>query len=108
MSYRPIYNTKPWKKLYATKEWQSLRAHKLRADPLCRYCLDAGIATPAEVVDHIEPHKGNTRLFYDGSNLQSLCKKHHDSAKQRFEKTGNMIGCKPDGSPIDTKHHWNG
>jgi 5-methylcytosine-specific restriction enzyme A len=32
----------------------------------------------AEVVDHIQPHRGDRALMYDPLNLQSLCKQHHD------------------------------
>ena len=35
--------------------------------------------TPATVVDHIKPHHGDQRLFWDVGNWQSLCKAHHDS-----------------------------
>jgi 5-methylcytosine-specific restriction protein A len=34
--------------------------------------------TPATVVDHIVPHRGNQKLFWDRKNWQSLCKTHHD------------------------------
>jgi 5-methylcytosine-specific restriction protein A len=30
------------------------------------------------VVDHIQPHRGEWSRFVDVSNLQSLCKFHHD------------------------------
>jgi 5-methylcytosine-specific restriction protein A len=41
------------------------------------------IYTKATVVDHIIPHRGNQRLFWDQNNWQALCKRHHDL------KTGN-------------------
>ena len=31
------------------------------------------------MVDHIEPHKRDQRLFWDTSNWQSMCKPCHDS-----------------------------
>ncbi len=34
--------------------------------------------TLATVVDHIKPHKGDERLFFDINNLQPLCKPCHD------------------------------
>lgn len=33
----------------------------------------------AEVVDHIVPHRGDEKLFWDESNWQALCKRCHDS-----------------------------
>jgi 5-methylcytosine-specific restriction protein A len=40
--------------------------------------LKDGKVTPATVVDHIIPHKGNHELFWDAKNHQPLCKRHHD------------------------------
>jgi len=34
--------------------------------------------TPATVVDHIIPHRGDERLFWDETNWQPLCKQCHD------------------------------
>ena len=64
--------------LYKTKTWAAIRRSVLDAQPLCVLCLKAGRYEPSVVVDHIVPHKGDTRLFYDMSNLQGLCKACHD------------------------------
>ncbi|MEO4040348.1 HNH endonuclease signature motif containing protein [Hoeflea sp. CAU 1731] len=40
---------------------------------------------PAKVVDHIIPHKGDRKLFWDRSNWQPLCTPCHSSKKQRQE-----------------------
>lgn len=45
-------------------------------------CLAEGIATAALVCDHVDPHRGDVTLFWSGP-FQSLCKPHHDGAKQR-------------------------
>lgn len=51
----------------------------LRQNPLCVHCEEEGLINPAEVVDHIKPHKGDTTLFWDSeNNWQPLCKRHHD------------------------------
>jgi len=65
-----------------------------------------GYTVVADVVDHIVPHKGDHKLFWDPSNHQALCKQCHDGHKQRLEKTGAMSGCSLDGVPIDPDHHW--
>ena len=105
--YHPRYENKAeWHKLYSTKQWQSIRHHRLQADPLCKFCLEQGRATPANTVDHIRRHQGNEALFFDYSNTQALCKRCHDSVKQRFEKSGVWVGCDADGLPLDPKHHW--
>jgi len=61
-------------------KWQQARASflSLPENVLCRYCERKGRITPATVVDHITPHKGDQRLFWDRSNWQPLCKACHD------------------------------
>ncbi len=65
-------------------------------------CEDEGIVTPATVADHDPPHRGDVHKFWHGP-LKSLCKRHHDSDKQRIEKGGKP---KPrygeDGWPISS------
>ena len=65
--------------------WQQARARFLKAHPLCTYCQREGRVTLATVVDHIEPHRGNERLFWDEGNWNALCASCHSSAKQREE-----------------------
>lgn len=66
--------------------WERLRRMHLARDPLCVFCRQLGRATAATVVDHIRPHRGDRALLLDADNLQSLCKRCHDSTKQRQEK----------------------
>jgi 5-methylcytosine-specific restriction enzyme A len=54
-------------------KWRKARAYYLSHNPICVRCGD--IAT---VVDHVTPHKGDKRLFWDRSNWQPLCKTCHD------------------------------
>ncbi len=35
--------------------------------------------TPATVVDHIIPHRGDQKLFWDENNWQGLCEHHHNT-----------------------------
>ena len=98
---------RPWRKLYNTKEWHRLRHYQLKKEPLCAMCLKAGKYTPATIVDHVVPHKGDEALFFDPNNLQSLDKLCHDSAKQKAEKRGVAeIGCGEDGLPLSKDHFW--
>lgn len=62
--------------------WQQARKRFLEQYPMCRECVREGFVEAATVVDHIEPHRGNKKLFWDEHNWQPLCKRHHD------EKTG--------------------
>lgn len=73
--------------MYGTYRWQIIRAAQLQGEPLCRFCIDRGIVTPAKVADHIEPHKGDPDKFWNGE-LQSLCAPCHSSDKQRIERGG--------------------
>lgn len=71
--------------------WQKARLAHLNRHPLCAECGKSGKVVPASVVDHIIPHRGDQKLFWDRDNWQSLCKRHHDSDKQREEKSGRKI-----------------
>lgn len=65
--------------------WRKVAKAFLMRHPLCRGCAAAGMTRPAEVVDHVIPHRGDRRLFWDRGNWQPLCKWHHDSIKARLE-----------------------
>ena len=60
------------------RHWRKERWAYLTENPLCVECLKEERVTPATIVDHIIPPKGNQELFWDRSNWQSLCKPHHD------------------------------
>lgn len=77
----------PWRKWYKTARWQKLRLSILLRDLFtCRMCLRVEGNTSRLVCDHIQPHRGDERLFWDASNLQCLCSACHDGAKQREEQ----------------------
>ena len=101
MHIKPTYHN-----LYYTARWKALRLSQMQSEPLCAFCLSQNVITNATVADHITPHKGNELLFYDADNLQSLCKRCHDSVKQTYEKRGVMIGSDADGCPLDANSHW--
>ena len=69
---------------YGTK-WREARKLYLPRHPLCVKCLEENKITPATVVDHIVPHRGDRKLFWDQDNWQPLCKEHHD------KKTGSGL-----------------
>jgi 5-methylcytosine-specific restriction enzyme A len=54
------------------KRWDLVAKAHLMKYPECVKC-----GRPAEEVDHIKPHKGDQRLFWDAKNMQSLCKVCH-------------------------------
>lgn len=65
---------------YDTK-WQQARAGFLAKHPTCARC-----GRPATVVDHVTPHRGDRKLFWDRANWQPLCTSCHSSTKQREER----------------------
>ncbi len=82
--------------------WQKARKQYLEHNPLCVICKREKRVTLATVVDHKIKHEGNSELFWDESNWQSLCAPHHNSDKQSEERSGrvtHMIG--DDGYPIN-------
>ena len=68
------------------RRWRAARARYLRSHPLCVECEREGMLVPAEVVDHVTPHKGNYARMWDQGNWQALCKACHD------RKTANEDG----------------
>jgi 5-methylcytosine-specific restriction enzyme A len=68
-------------------------------EPLCWMCKEQGRTTLATIADHVERHNGNEQAFFNG-RLRSLCKPHHDGAKQQMERTGVRRGCDVSGIPF--------
>lgn len=66
--------------------WQRVRDHWLKYHPLCVHCMDKGILKAANEVDHVIPHKGDMKLFWDNSNYQSLCKSCHSKKTSNENK----------------------
>lgn len=60
------------------RKWQQARQRFLDAHPLCSECLKNNKYVKATVVDHIVPHRGDQKLFWDQTNWQPLCKPCHD------------------------------
>lgn len=84
---------------YAHRAWRKKRERQLAQEPLCRYCQRLGRITPADVVDHVEPHRGDRIKFWRGA-LQSLCHHCHSSVKQREDNGLKPKGCGTDGWPL--------
>lgn len=64
--------------------WRKESRKFLAMNPWCSL-HGGGCTLLATVVDHIRPHRGDMRLFWDHSNWQGLCKHCHDMHKQRIE-----------------------
>ncbi|WP_424976816.1 HNH endonuclease [Leisingera sp. S232] len=64
-------------------KWRAARDAFLRINDRCAW---PGCGSLATVVDHIIPHRGDDRLFWDRSNWQPLCTSCHSRRKQRQER----------------------
>lgn len=96
------------KALYGTA-WRQARAAYLRQHPLCvgLQCQLDGLLTPACVVDHIRPHKGDRRLFWDVANWQALCKPCHDSKTATHDGGfGRAARVEAPATPDDSLDDW--
>lgn len=62
-------------------DWRKAAREFLNTHLYCAHCGEY-----ADLVDHITPHKGNPRLFWDQSNWQALCRHCHNCAKQSRER----------------------
>ena len=71
--------------------WRKVREGYLRSNPICVICDKQNRVTAATVVDHIKPHNGCQKLFWDKTNWQALCKTCHDSVKQSEEHRGASL-----------------
>jgi len=99
---------------YNTRQWQRMRKRQLEKEPLCRMCKDMGRTTVATVADHKTPWRtGKTEreryeLFWDESNLTSLCSHCHSAVKQAEEGGGRAYdtACGVDGISISPGHPW--
>lgn len=65
-----------------TRTWEKARLAYLRVHPLCVVCERESRLTPATVVDHVIPHRGDSYAFWDEANWQSLCGYHHNLKTQ--------------------------
>jgi 5-methylcytosine-specific restriction endonuclease McrA len=71
-------------------KWSKARRAFLDKHPNCAMCGRSAI-----VVDHVKPHKGDQKLFWDKANWQPLCAHHHNSTKQSLERQTRNIECQP-------------
>lgn len=80
-------DTQHWRKWYRTARWKKLRWATLVRDRFtCQRCHVTQHDTSKLVADHDQPHRGDERLFWQASNIVTLCKPCHDGVKQRDER----------------------
>jgi 5-methylcytosine-specific restriction protein A len=72
-------------------QWHLLRERHLAESPLCVACLADEIVAVADDVDHVIPISIAPHRRLDRTNLQSLCRKHHNE-KTRRETAAQAAG----------------
>ena len=78
----------------------------LARHPVCAFGKDKCTGL-AQHVDHIKPHSGDLRLFWDRRNWQGLCQPCHNrkTAKERSSRQPMLYD--QHGMPMSPDHHWN-
>lgn len=80
---RGLYDSRKWR---GSKPMSGL-AWQVKRDAMFTCAMCARVHGERDLVaDHIVPHRGDGRLFWDRNNLQCLCKSCHDSTKQAQDR----------------------
>ncbi len=66
--------------------WERARKTYLKMHPLCVQCEKEGKYVMATDVDHIIPHRGDQKLFWDTDNWQALCHSCHSKKTGREDR----------------------
>jgi len=72
-----------FRRLYHTSRWERLAEMVKQEEPLCVECEAEGFIVGVEDVHHKE--KATEANFFDRSNLQALCHRHHSKRTARGE-----------------------
>ena len=68
------------------QRWAKAAATFKRRHPHCLGCQAAGKLVATDVVDHVEPHKGDQAKFWNTALWQPACRYCHDVVKPRLER----------------------
>lgn len=74
-----------------TSAWDKAADSHRRRSPICIYCEMGAFGqpkriTPARLVDHLIPHRGDQAVFWNKADWISCCKTCHDGPKQAIER----------------------
>ncbi len=80
---------------YSSK-WDAAAKAFLEHHPLCLYCRmgawgDPPRATPATLVDHLIPHRGDMVIFWNRRDWVSSCAPCHNGPKASAERNGRAL-----------------
>jgi len=88
---------------YDTPKWTRLSGRYLAVHPTCEF---HGCDKPARICDHIETVKAAPLRAFDPTNLQALCKAHHNILTRAYDLGSIRGACDVDGAPVDPSHPW--
>jgi 5-methylcytosine-specific restriction protein A len=74
--------------------WDKVVATFKQRNPVCLGCAAIGERYPTEVVDHVEPHKGDQTKFWNTAMWQPACRWHHDVIEKQLERMFEVGECK--------------
>jgi hypothetical protein len=80
---------------YDTPKWRNMIKAFIVQHPWCIGCAAIGKQTPATIMDHVVPHKGDRSKFFAGP-FQPLCSWCHGSTKRTLERMLEVEECKPE------------
>ena len=60
-----------------TQRYKKWRTRFMRANPLCAACRKKGLTVAAREMDHRDPCGADPKKFWDGGNVQALCRPCH-------------------------------
>ena len=66
-------------------KWTGAATEFKRLHPWCLGCMAVGVRKATDLVDHIVPHKGDMKLFWNRRNWQPACTWHHNAIKPMVE-----------------------
>lgn len=92
---RKVFNGDQEKDNLYGHQWEKYRAEFLEQNPFCYMC-----DSKAMIVDHLRPHKGDFSLFWKEDNYVQMCKSHHDTGTNLFDRNFQK------GSSIQSKISW--
>jgi 5-methylcytosine-specific restriction protein A len=72
-------------RFYLSPRWKHTRMIHLSRQPLCVMCEALGLLVAGQIVDHIIP-RSQGGADCDPSNLQTLCKRHHNIKTKREQR----------------------
>jgi 5-methylcytosine-specific restriction protein A len=84
-----------WRAWYKTARWAKLRQQVFLRDMFtCQYpgCARIEGNTSLLVAHHKRAHRGNEALFWDVTNLETICKPCHDGPVQAREHEEQITG----------------